>query len=326
MDSQGSPAVGKYKVNKLIEKHHVALIIGGLFSNEAKSEFLASKRQGVLFLSLSQVYIPIEQKNHLLLEIPGSVESQINQLLSTPFLKRFGNRVAIIYPNSDRGDAFINSFWARSQQKDVQITGVASFIKNQADYRDPVSNILGLKFPRERQEELNLLTTIHDLESKRSARRIQTLTPQIDFDWVFIPALPKDALQIIPSFRYFDAYKIKVVGGPSWRSKLLKRAKFSRLYFVGDEVDQNDLFINNFIKKYKKRPKIIELMGHDAINMAATLLKSADFNTRDEFDMFVRAKETFQGITGYWKLVGRLWLKKMKTFKLTKNKLTPLHL
>ena len=44
--------------------------------------------------------------------------------------------------------------------KGVNVNGIASFQKGLSDYRDPVMNLLGLKFKRERQEELEMLSHI----------------------------------------------------------------------------------------------------------------------------------------------------------------------
>ena len=128
-DSKGSGVVGSFRVEKLAQKNKVSVIIGGLFSDEAEKEYLAAKKRGIFFISLSQVYLPKEQKDHLLLEIPGSVESQINKLFAEDMIKKFGSKVAIIYPESTRGKAYIDEFWRRSQLKGVNVNGIASFQK-----------------------------------------------------------------------------------------------------------------------------------------------------------------------------------------------------
>ncbi|MBT5095507.1 MAG: ABC transporter substrate-binding protein, partial [Halobacteriovoraceae bacterium] len=275
-DSKGSGAVGAYQIRQLIENNYVTAIIGGLYSKEATKEYLEAKRHGVLFISLSQIYLPKEEKDHLLVEIDGSVESQVNQILSSSMLENFGKRGAIIYPRSERGRAYVNEFWRKSQATGVTLTGVLAYDKKLTDFRDPVRNLLGLKFPRERKEELDLLSEIHSLEKRNSARRIQHLKPQVDFDWVFIPARPREALQLIPSFSYFDAFGLNLIGGPSWRSQRLSResSKLGHLYFIGDDVEEtNNQFTNKFLARYKKRPKLIEMRAYDSLHVAASLLK-----------------------------------------------------
>ena len=330
-DSEGSGGVGAFRVQELIEKHHVSAIIGGLFSTEALKEYLEARRRGVLFISLSPIYLPKKEKNHLLLEVPGSVESQLHKLFSEKMLNRFGRRVAIVYPKGPRGEAYVNEFWRLSQRKgkEVEVNGVHLYKKGQTDYRDPVRKLLGLKFIRNRQEELELLQDVYALEGKQSIRRIQTLRPSIDFDWVFLPAIPKEAIQIIPAFGYFDAFGLRLFGGPSWRSRSLSResenGQWGPLYFVGDDIHpQKTAFAKSFISRYTRRPKLIEMRAYDSFRLVDSLLKGGRFSSRDEFDLFIQKKATLQGMTGQWKLIDGVWIKEMIPLTLAKGKVHPL--
>ncbi len=327
VDSKGSGAVGSYRVRELIEKKYVSAIIGGLFSGEATKEYLEARKHGVFFISLSQIYLPKEEKDHLLLEVPGSVESQIGRIFSKDFLEKFGNKGSIIYPNSTRGEAYVNEFWRRAKQNEIKVAGVQAYDKNATDHRATVQKLLGLKFKRERQEELDLLAGVHLLESSRSTRRIQTLKPQIDFDWVFMPAFPQEAMQLIPSFTYYDAFGMNLIGGPSWRSKQLSKesSKLGRLYFVGDNVrPEHTTFTNNFIERYKRKPRLIEMRAYDSFKIVHDLLNAASFETRDELDMTIRSREDLSGLTGVWKLNDGVWMKKMLALKMRRGKIEKL--
>ncbi len=327
-DSKGSGAVGAFNIKGLIDKYHVSVIIGGLFSNEAIKEYNESKKHSVFFISLSQIYTSKEQKDHLLLEIPGSVESQIEQLFSPQIIETVGKKGAILYPNNDRGAAYVNEFWAQAQTKGVEVTGALSYENNITDYRDPVANLLGLKFIRERQEELDLYKDVYSQEKHSSTKRIQTLPPQIDFNWIFIPSLPNEALQILPSFLYYDAFKVNFIGNPSWQSPMLAKEsiKWGKLYFISDgqesEVDQN--FVDGFSKLYKKIPKIIEMQSFDAMNIANKLLSGEqEITTRDDLDIYLKGINSFVGITGKWTLNESIWIKNMSTFKLYRGEVKP---
>lgn len=322
-DSQGSGAVGSYRVKELIDKHHVAVIVGGLFPQEAIKEYLEAKKYGVFFISLSQVYLPKEEKNHLLLEIPGSVESHLQQVFSNDVVSNFGKRAAILYPSTPRGDAYVQEFWRRAKIGGLDLAGIVSYDKKQMDFREPVKNLLGLKYKRERKEELELLTEIHSLEKNKSARRIQTLKPQVDFDWIFIPALPREALQIVPSFSYYDAFRLNIIGGPSWRSKTIfdESYKLGSLFFVGDKVGAAaDQFSKKFIGRYGQKPRIVEMRSNDALGIALSVLDNAVFQSRDELDINIRSREVLAGVTGEWKMHDGVWLKDMAFLKLYKGK------
>ncbi len=327
MDSEGSGAVGAYRVKDLIEKHAVGAIIGGLFSTEATKEYQEARKNGVLFVSLSQIFLPKEEKDHLLLEIPGSIESQVARVFSSEMLQVFGKNAAILYPQSQRGEAYVSEFWRRAQQNNVKITGINHYDKNQTDYREPVRNLLGLQNTRARKEELDLLSEIHSLEDRRTIRRIQTLKPVLDFDWIFIPAYPKEALQIIPSFTYFDAFNLKMVGGPSWRSRMLSRhsSKLGKLFFVGDDVQPvSKNFIERFSARYKSRPRLIEIRAYDSISILKNIFSDKKFETRDELDIHLRSQTEIAGLTGSWYLNDSIWIKKMSSLMLKSGKISNL--
>ncbi len=323
-DSEGGGALGAHRVRDLIEKQMVSVIIGGLFSREATKEYLEARKYGVFFISLSQIFLPKEQKDHLLLEIPGSVESQLAQVFSSELLTGFGKRGAIIYPQGDRGEAYLNEFWRRAAEKDVRITGALSFKEKETDFRVPVQKLLGLHFTRERQEELDLLSEVHALEKKKSIRRIQTLKPQVDFDWVFVPAYPEEALQLLPSFSYFDAENLNIIGTPSWRTTRLIREspKLGKLYLVGDNVEQaSQTFTENFVKRFNKAPKLIEMRSYDALKTGLKLLKGKDYKTRDEFNAAIRSNTRLEAMTGVWNLTDGIWIKDMETLSLYRGRI-----
>ncbi len=326
-DSKGSGVVGANEVRNLVENNFVSVIIGGLYSGEATKEFESAKKRGVFYISLSQVYLDKEDKDHLLLEVPGSIESQMNQLFSQEVLTNFGKRAAIVYPESKRGVSYVNEFWRKAKLNEIPVAGVYGYDKETKDFRAPIKNLLGLKYPRARKEEYEILQEIHELEDNRTIRRIQTLGPQTDFDWVFIPMFPLEAIQIIPVFKYYDAKNVPVIGGPSWRSKRLsgESYKFNNIFFVGDDVASvsEDLSVS-FSKDYKKTLGLIELRAFDSMKIALDLLTKEEFETRDELDMAIRGLNQFTGKTGEWLLEDGIWLKKMSSLYFRRGKITPL--
>ena len=57
-DSKSSTVIGLNAVQKLINKHKVAAIIGGIESNSATSYFEEIRKYQVMFVSLAQVIVP----------------------------------------------------------------------------------------------------------------------------------------------------------------------------------------------------------------------------------------------------------------------------
>lgn len=320
-DSESNGAVGAFRVRQLIEKDSVSLIIGGLFSDEAKEEYLEARKYGVIYVSLSPIYLPKKDKSHLLIEIPGSIESEVEAMFQPKVLSNFGNRLAVIYPNSERGKAYIDEVWNQAKIKNVDISVVHKYEKGLTDYRETVSKILDLKFKRHRQEELDFLDEIYSLKGKTSVRRVQTLPPNQDFDWVFVPSYPNEAVQIVPSFAYYDAFRLNFVGTASWRSTLTQKISDSsaKLYFMGDNSDfiSNEI-VENFVRNYKKRPGIVEFVTLEAMHVVSALVGKS-YDNRDQFNNLLQVNDIINGITGSFELKNNIWIKSLEPLRVRSN-------
>ena len=321
-DSADSPAQGAQAVLELIREEKVSFIIGGLFPETAKAEYLEARKYGVLFISLSQINLPKEEKNHNLIEVQGSIESQVETLLSENMIKKFGSRLGVIFPENEAGKAYIEEIWRKANQKNLQITSVARFPKNTHDYRDTAQLFLGLKYPRERSEELKILDDVYSLE-RTTIRRVQTLPPVLDFDWVFLATYPHEATQLIPTLGYYDANRIKVVGGPSWVSKSLVREQknLGTLYFVGDDPkDINQEMLAKFQEIYGKPASLIEILSLDAMKIGAEALNTAgDVSSRDDFDSKLKSQGKLKGLTTEWTFNDGIWMKDMTAMVVTRG-------
>ncbi len=322
-DSQGSAILGSQLVKELIEKDKVSVVVGGLYTDEAVSQYLEAKKYRTLFISLSQVHTEKMLKDHLLIEIPGSIESQISLLFSDKFLEFFGRNAAIVYPDDEKGRSYLDEFWKLAQQKNVRVNSVSSYDKSKTDHTDTIGKILGLKFKRERQEELELLREVHKLEGKTSIRRIQTLKPEIDFDWIFIPSIPNEAQQIIPTFSYYDAFNLPIVGPPSWRSRSLMRQsrKYGKLYFIASKIPNlSSDFANEYKSVYGKNPNLIEVLGIDAVTVIGKVFSLGNYQERSELDKALGSADFLDGISGSWIKEDGLWFKTMQVMTLHRGR------
>jgi ABC-type branched-subunit amino acid transport system substrate-binding protein len=168
-----------------------------------------------------------------------------------------------------------------------------------------------------------LMQKIHSVQGGTSARRVQNLAPLVDFDWVLLPASPREAVQIVPSFNFFDAFNVKFIGGPSWQSRLLSKQSFKHngLYFLGDKISSvSSSFKESFKSKYGTWPRMVEIMAYDAMKVVLDILSSSDFKSRDELDIWLKNKGSIDGSTGLWKIQDNIWVKEMTPFKLRRGK------
>lgn len=321
-DSMNSPAQGAQAILDLIRENKVSFIIGGLFPETAKSEYLEARKYGVLYISLSQINLPKEEKNHHLIEIQGSIESQVEALISDQMINKFGKRVGVIFPDDEGGKAYIDEIWRKGAEKGLKISSISSFPKNTHDYRDAAKLFLGLAYPRERSEELELLQDVYSVE-RSSIRRVQTLPPVIDFDWVFLASYPHQATQLIPTLSYFDAKNLKIVGGPSWvyNTMVKEQRSLGTLYFVGDDPEEaNQSMLDNYKELYGRTPSITEVLALDAMILGHDILKNArNASDRDELDKNLKNQSKLNGLSTYWTFSDGIWIKKMNSMIITRG-------
>ena len=321
-DNQNNPFLAKNQVKELAMKHNVSAIIGGLFPSLAKEEYLEARKYGILYISLSPVFLPRSEKDHLLIEVSGSVESQINGVMKPELLEFLGKKVAILYPWSDEGKSYVNELWGLHNQEKLELTSLNHFEKGITDYRDSIKALLGLKYPRERKEEAVVWTEIKKLK-QRGVRIINVLPPVVDFDWVLIPSIPSEAVQIIPTFSFYDAKKLKIVGGPSWINKHLqkqRKASPSRLFVIGNDTKKIGA---DFIDLYREHngvsPHLVDTLSYDAMNIALNILAGQKFTKRDELTKKVLSQGKLVGLTSYWDLKDGLWLKDMDVLEVGRS-------
>lgn len=326
-DSVANGAIGAARVKELIEQNKVAVIIGGLFPDEAIEEYLEAKKHGSMFISLSPINLPKDEKDAFLIEVTGSIESQVAALLSDNVIKNFGKRVGIFYPETSMGQAYVNEFFRLAGLKGVTISQAQSYKKDITDYREPVEKMLSLKLTKERKEEIDFLGAIYANEKNSSIKRVQVLNPIVDYDWLFLPAYPQDALQIIPLFNYYDASHIKYFGGPSWRSDLMvkNQPKIGSLNFVGEDSGVlDDSFSKKFFEKYKSYPKLIETISYDSLSIVNDLFNANRIHDRGDLSKFLGSDSKLKGFTGEWKMSEGLWVKNLLPQKITRGEFEPI--
>lgn len=332
-DNKNNPYVAREKVRELILKHHVSVIIGGLFPNTATDEYLEARKYGVVFISIFQVYVPREMKNHLLVELQGSIQSQLAALTKDDVISKFGRKVALFYPKSNRGSSYVDEIWNLRDKKKIDVTNIQNYSSDLKEFREPVRKILGLKFPRERSEELKILKEVYSNEGKQSIRRVQNLPPIVEFDWVFLPSIPNEALQIISFFKYFDAMSgVTFIGGPSWwTSKDLideqKNVFRKPIYFVGsDPKEIGDKISTDFKVRNDRLPGLLETLGFEALVLTSNILKSTKPDSRDQLEANLLQLKGLQGISGEFELVDGLWIKALEMLQIRSGKIEKVNL
>ena len=152
---------------------------------------------------------------------------------------------------------------------------------------------------------------------------MQNLQPQIDFDWVFVPGLPREMVQMLPNFNYFDAFNINYVGVPSWRSELMTNEgyRYGNVHFIDEVINPNETeFTKTFANKFNSAPKFVETISYDAIKViAGFVLENENIQTRADLEIGLKKKNSFSGESGSFKLEDGIWIKNLAMFKIKRE-------
>jgi hypothetical protein len=308
---------------ELATKDGVGLVIGGAFPSTSDQEYQLASAMKMLFFSLAPVHLSSDQKSYDLLEVGGSVQSQNVALFNQNYAKLLGKRFTLIYSGDVAGSILSEDIWKQSQENQFSLENVSTYSKGMTDYRDSVLELLGLKYSRERLEEYNLWYRLYYYKTKNDLTRVQVLKPKTDFDWVYLPTTPSEAMQIISSFIYAEAKNLTYVGGPQWRSAQLMRTSqqwTSKLYFL-DSVREGDWGKKQGEAALDSFSSIPEYLGYEAMITAAAIYKHLEEATasRSVWNDKVESLDELEEAIGIWEKRDKLWLKKMRLFSIEKD-------
>lgn len=320
-DTKSSPIISSFYAKELSEKDHVGLIIGGLSSGEAKSIFLEIRNKQIPFISLAQVFLPRHLKDQFLIEMPPSIESEVEELVKPENIEKLGKKAAIIFPMDEAGKYYFSELFTK-QSENFSLVDAINYNADEQDFSDPIKTLLNLKHVKLRAKEFNMMKEYFEASESSSVRRVQTLSPKINFDWVFIPSRPLEALQLIPSFNYYDAFNTLMVGPSSWNNLKIRQlgAKNRKLHFLDEIVssDENELK-NSYTKFYFREPNVISERGMDALSVANKIIGNTETNNRNEFLSLLNQSNEIEINGQRWDLTQGLWIKKVSIHHLSRG-------
>ncbi|MDH4466893.1 MAG: ABC transporter substrate-binding protein [Bacteriovoracaceae bacterium] len=307
---------------ELATKDQVGMVIGGAFPSTSEQEYNLASQLKMVFFSLAPVSSSTEIKNFDLFEISGSIQSQNHALFNEDVATTLGKKFVLIYSGDNSGATIADAVWKESQEKKFTLENVSTYSRGMTDYRDSVLELLGLKYSRERLEEYNLWYRLYYYKTKNDLSRIQVLKPKTDFDWVYLPSTPSEAMQIISSFIYAEAKNLTYVGGPQWRSAQLIRTATqwsSKVYFL-DSSRTGDWVKDNGENILESLGSIPEYLGFESFVTAhAFYQRLSSSSSRQHWLNELDDMDEMDKAIGVWKKEQKYWVKEMKLFAIQKD-------
>jgi len=188
-------------------------------------------------------------------------EMQIKTLVDYVAQTLESKKFAILYPDENYGEIYMNLFWDEVIEAGGKVVGVEAYDPKNTHFADPIKKLVGLYYdipedlieeplliplvynedeylepadsvpdvsdiltsyePESWHDELVELIQISRLAAARKIEEEEGPDPIIDFDAVFIPDSPNKAGLIIPQLVYYDVNDVTLLGTNLWHSQKL---------------------------------------------------------------------------------------------------------
>jgi ABC-type branched-subunit amino acid transport system substrate-binding protein len=233
---------------------------------------------------------------------------------------------AILYPDENYGDTFMNLFWDQLNELGGTVVGVEAYNPKHTDFADPIKKLVGLYYqiPEDLKPEIEALLKQYeenqtaqqtsedqpsdklDEEAKQANEEDEEPQPIVDFDAIFIPDAPKKAGLIIPQLAYYDVDDVLLLGTNLWHSKSLiqmahqyvQGAIMPDAFFLESDSPQVRQFVEQFEETYQEKPGFVEAVIYDSAMLLLDILNKPHIRFRSELRDELFNLVEYQGVTG----------------------------
>lgn len=292
-DSGETPDQAIKALETLVNKYHVAAVIGPLLSKGIDQVTKRAEELGVPMISLAR-HSGGGGEGYV---IQGglTLQSQASEMAKYAMLTRGLRKFAILYPKDKAGEESANAFWDAVESMGGEIVGVENYTPHETDFGQQIDKLSGLYYKDARIRELEGLAKLRKLNDvKKRTRKTEkffALPPIVDYEAVFIAGEPQDAGQIMPTFAYRDVDHVQFLGTSSWNTpELIQRSQkdaegslFVDAFFSGSETFKIKRFVTEFNNQFGVSPTSTDAVAYesavvlrDALSAAGSSFSSAD--------------------------------------------------
>ena len=251
-DSRSDPTAATKAVEQL-DQQRVGAILGPMSAAEAASE--SAQARGIPILVFTQ-RDGIPDIGSYVFRNFITPQMQVRSLVSFAVEELGARRFAILYPDENYGQRYMNLFWDQVINYDGVVNAVERYDPEGTDFAKPIKKMAGIFYdvpedlrvtsiprlqplrlpfmedasrdgrdviadPVERISGLPLDREAIDNLGRHHSDREDQWHPVVDYDAVFIPDAPKKAGLIIPQLAYYDIRDVFLLGTNLWNSDTL---------------------------------------------------------------------------------------------------------
>jgi len=283
-DTGADPGRAVEAVQELVQQK-VGVIIGPAFTADAAAA-MAQQLQVPMIALTQKAGVP--ETGRYVFRNFMTPAMQVKALVTYAVEKLDLRRFAVLYPDDNYGNTFMELFWDQVIASGGQVVGVESYRPDQTDFAEPISRLTGTYYsvpedlkrtplvrvekppelPLESEQRrgplgrlvadfTTLWTGLYWDETlgrgdKRSAR--EGKKPLVDFEALFIPDSAKTAGMILPQLAYYDVNDVFLLGTNLWHSdSLIELAgKYARKAVIVDGFFAGSAYrpVKRFVQRF----------------------------------------------------------------------------
>jgi ABC-type branched-subunit amino acid transport system substrate-binding protein len=300
--SEEHKAVGAVQA---LTQERVAAIIGPIITAESVAPI--AQKEGIPLVAITQKEGIVEKGDYIFRNF-FTPKMQIQTIVKYAVGDLGLNRFAILYPDDNYGEKFMNLFWDEVVKNNGSIVGVEAYAPDATDFSDTIKKISGSYY--------DVPKGLHGMRTPQRKRRWWKETrriggrggpaPIVDFDAVFIPDEPKRTAMLIPQLAYHDINDVYLLGTNLWHSdKLLRmayqyaqRAIMADVFFAESESPNVQQFVNGFEEIYGVKPGFMEAIAYDSAMIILQLISRQEITFRSALRDSLFNLHDYPGMTG----------------------------
>jgi len=290
-------------VHELVEQR-VAAIIGPIVAAEEAA--IEAQAAGIPIITLTQKK-----------EIPSigdwvfrnfitpkmQAQSLVSFALNTLRVKDF----AILYPNENYGNTFMNLFWDELNVQGGRVMGVEAYQTDQTDFAGSIKRLKQGRYlvPENLKENPSANFTPIDDRWESGVVTPEAL-PRFGFEAIFIPDAPKKVGLILPQLAYHDIENVYLMGTNLWHSDtLIRKAQHyaqGAICAAGFFAQSDSVNVQNFTRQYEDTfqttPDFMAAVSYDTALILFQVISRPNAIYRSSIKYGLMNLNAFQGVTG----------------------------
>jgi branched-chain amino acid transport system substrate-binding protein len=304
-DTQGTPE-GAVEASAKALSHGVQLLLGPLFSAEAKAIAPQAAAAGVNFVAFSTD--PSVAGPHGFV-MGFLVQEQVRQIVAYANAKGL-KRLAVLAPDSAYGQSVVEAMKRFVPAYGGQMSEVAFYQADGKNLNEVVRQLAA--FDRRKQaleQQKRELAGKEDEVSQMALKRLerQDTAGEVDFDAILLPDQGTRLTQAATLLPFFDIDpgRVQLLGTLLWNTPGLGREPVMQGgVYPAPPPDSTRQFFSRYRELYGQVPPTIATHGYDAVALAAVLARSAGPGTVGAFSSeAITAGTGFAGVDGIFRFL-----------------------